>query len=67
MIPSYLDEHATLSHENVGLAPSTPTLYPPASADTRDGAGRARGAVLWVHARTRNKRRKEKKALAGKY
>ena len=26
-------------------------------ADTRDGAGLARGAVLWVHARTQNKRR----------
>ena len=35
-----------------------PPLYPPAPADTRDGAGLARGAVLRVHARTPNERRK---------
>ena len=41
--------------------------HPPASADTRDGAGLARGAALWVHARTQNERRiKEKRTLAGK-
>ena len=41
-----------------------PPLYPLAPTDTRDGAALARGAVLWVHARTRNK--KTKKAIAGK-
>ena len=30
-------------------APYNPPLYPPALADTRDGAGLARGAVLHVH------------------
>ena len=49
---------------------ATPPL-PPALADTRDGAGLSRGAVLGVHARTRNERRKkeertEKTKTAGK-
>ena len=40
-------------------------LYPPAPADTRDGVALARGAVLWVHARTQ--KLKTKNNLAGKY
>ena len=45
-----------------------PPFYPPAPADTRDGAALARGAALWVHARTQKKKKKKgKKALAGKY
>ena len=35
-----------------------PPLYPPALADTRDGAGLARGAVLRVYAGTQNEIRK---------
>ena len=37
-------------------------LYPPAHAVTRDGAGLACGAVLGVHARTRNERRKKEES-----
>ena len=40
-----------------------PLLYPPAPADTRDGAGLARGTVLRVHARTRNERREKGKKI----
>ena len=36
-----------------------PPLYPPGPADTSDGGGLSRGAVLGVHARTRNVRRKK--------
>ena len=67
ILPSCLDRHAMHSHKNGGRVPSTPPLYPPAPAGTRDGAGLARGAMLWVHARTQDERRKkEKKALADK-
>ena len=38
-----------------------PPLYPPAPAETRDGAGFARGAVHCVHARTGTKKKKEKR------
>ena len=37
-------------------------LYPPAPADTRDGAGLTRDAVLGVHTRTRNERRKKEES-----
>ena len=64
MLPSSLDGHATPSHENGDRAASNPPLCPPAPADTRDGAGLARGAVLWVHTRTQEHILKEEKSLS---
>ena len=63
MIPSCLDAHAMPSHENGDRAPCNPPLYPPPPADTRDGAVLARGAVLGVHVRTPNERRKKEKRI----
>ena len=71
MLPSCLDGHATSMPRKRRPRSVQPPLYPPAPADTRDCAGLARGAVLWVHASTQNiffrenKRRKE--ALASMY
>ena len=59
MFISCLDAHVTPSHEDGDRDPSNPS--PPASADTRDGAALARGAVLWVHARTQAKTKKQKR------
>ena len=39
---------------------ATPSLYPSASADTRDGAGLARGAALRVHACMYHKTKEER-------
>ena len=60
MLPSCLEGHATPSHENGDRAPPNPPLYPPAPADTRDGAGLARGAVLWVHTHAHKTTRRKK-------
>ena len=46
MLPSCLETHPTPSHEIGDYAPCNPPLYPRILADTRDGAGLARGAVL---------------------
>ena len=48
-----------LATKTATALPATPPLYPPAPADTRDGTVHARVAVLWVHARTRNRKGKK--------
>ena len=58
MLPSCLEAHTTPSHENGDRAPCNSPSLP---ADTRDRAALGRGAVLGVHARTRNERRKKGK------
>ena len=59
MHPSCLEAHVTPRHESGDRAPCNPPIYPSAPPGTRDGAGLSRGAVLGVHARTRNERRKK--------
>ena len=41
MLPSCLEAHATPGHEYGDRAPCNLSLYPPAPADTLDGAGLA--------------------------
>ena len=56
VLPTCIEEHETPSHENGNRAPYNTPFYPPAPADTRDGAGLDRGAVLLS---TRTKRKKK--------
>ena len=57
---THAEAHPTLGHGDGDRAPcNPPSLYPSAAADTSNGAGLSRRAVLGVHVRTWNETTRE--------